>query len=75
MFEKPRKSLIQLFFKKNPEPCGQLVLPDRSISIRQKLVKKLKGSNETFWLIFKQNVMGQKLPVHPVFDLQSMKLL
>ena len=54
---------------------SQIVLPDRSISIRQKLVKKLKGSNETFWLIFKQNVMGQKLPVHPVFDLQSMKLL
>ena len=34
-----------------------------------------KVQNETICVIFKQYAMGQKLPVHPVFDLQSMKLL
>ena len=35
--------------------------------------QNIKNSNETLGLIFKQ--CAQKLPVHPVFDLQSMKLL
>ena len=32
----------------NPESCGQIVLPDRSLFIGQKLTK-----NATFWVIFK----------------------
>ena len=38
-----------------PEAFGQTVLPDRSISIGQKLVQngKLKNSNEIFLVIFK----------------------
>ena len=38
------------------EPCGQAVLQDRSILKGQKLLEmpKLKNSNETFLVIFKQ---------------------
>ena len=39
-----------------PEACGQTVLPDRSVSIGQKLVENAKiekKSNATFWVIFK----------------------
>ena len=38
------------------EACGQTVLPDMSILIGQKLVEmpKLKHSNATFWVLFKQ---------------------
>ena len=36
------------------ETCGQKVLPDRPILIRQKMVEK--NSNETFLVIFKQCV-------------------
>ena len=41
-----------------PEACGQTVLPDRSVLIRQKLVEmpKFKNSNATFWVIFKHCV-------------------
>ena len=39
-----------------PEVCGQTVLPDRSLLIRQKLVENTKSqnSNATFRVIFKQ---------------------
>ena len=39
-----------------PEACGQTVLPDRSVLVRQKLVEnaKIQNSNATFWVIFKQ---------------------
>ena len=42
-----------------PEAYGQTVLPDRSILIGQKLVEnaKIKYSNATFWVVFKQSVM------------------
>ena len=45
------------FFWKH-EACGHTVLPDRSVSIRQKMVEnaKTKNSNATFWVIFKQCV-------------------
>ena len=43
-----------------PEACGQTVLPDKSLSIRLKLMEKLvenghlkKLKNETFCVIFK----------------------
>ena len=41
------------------EAHGQTVLPDRSILIGQTLAKdaKMKNSNETFWVIFKQCVI------------------
>ena len=43
------------------ETCGQTVLPDRSILVGQKWWKmpKLKKSNETFWVIFKQCVLDE----------------
>ena len=41
------------------ETCGQTVLPDKSVLIRQKLVEmpKSKNSNETFWVIFKHRAL------------------
>ena len=41
-------SILASFFK--PEACGQIVLPDRSILIGQKLVKnaKIENLSETF---------------------------
>ena len=46
-----------------PEACGQTVLPDRSVLTGQKLVEmpKVKNSNATFWVIFKQCVSPKKL--------------
>ena len=43
------------------EVCGQTALPDRSISIRQQLIEnaKVKNSNATFLVIFKQCKWGQ----------------
>ena len=42
-----------------PEACGQTVLPDRSILIGQKIggnwkMPKVKNSNATVWVFFKQ---------------------
>ena len=40
-----------------PEGCGQKVLPDMTVFIRQKLVlnaKIKKKPSATFWVIFKQ---------------------
>ena len=39
-----------------PEACGQTVLPDKSVLIGQKLVEnaKIKNSDGTIWMIFKQ---------------------
>ena len=48
-------SILASFWK--PEACGQTVLADRSILIGQKnwwKMPKLKNSNATFWVIFKQ---------------------
>ena len=36
------------------QACGQTVLPDRLVSIGQKLVENAKNLNATFWVIFKQ---------------------
>ena len=43
-------------FLRQSEACGQTVLPDRSLLIGQKLVEnaKIKHSNATYWVIFKQ---------------------
>ena len=55
----PKMSILTSFWK--PEACGQTVLPDRSILRGQKLVEnaKIKKSNATFWVIFKQCVLGK----------------
>ena len=47
------------FFWK-PEAFDQTVLPDRSVLIGQKLVKmpKLKNSNATFWVFFKESSLS-----------------
>ena len=47
-------SLLTSFWQS--EACGQTVLPDRSVLIGHKLVEnvKIKNSNATFWVIFKQ---------------------
>ena len=48
---------LESFWK--TDACGQTVLPDRSVLIGQKLVENAKKSNATFWVIFKQCVLGQ----------------
>ena len=52
--QKFNRNAKNVFWK--PGACGQTVLPDRSILIGQNWWKmpKLKNSNETFWVIFKQ---------------------
>ena len=55
-------SILARFWK--PEACGQTALPDRSLSIRQKLVEnakieKLKCDN---WVIFRQCAQYWKIP-------------
>ena len=50
---------LAIFLK--TETCGQTVLPDGSILIRQKLVENAKIEqffNATFWVIFKHCAYG-----------------
>ena len=56
----PKMLNLASFWKR--DGCGQTVLPDMSILIGQKLVEnaKIKISNETFWVIFKQFALGQR---------------
>ena len=47
------------FFKKNPEACGQTVLPDRSLLIGQKMVEnaKIEKFKCDIFILFSTNVI------------------
>ena len=59
-----------------PESCCQTLLPDRSISIRQKRLEnaKMKNSNAIFWVNFKNCVLSCKLQLAFTFEFLDQKL-
>ena len=59
-----------------PETCCQTLLPDRSISIRQKRLEnaKMKNSNAIFWVNFKNCVLSCKLQLAFTFEFLDQKL-
>ena len=63
-FEWTKWSILASFWK--PEACSQIVLPDRSILKRQKLVENAKIKKTSFWpvwLIFKHCANAQCLKI------------